>query len=143
MDGIPRITKEDFVKRLGNLCLKSGLSGLPKNEIDQHILLKSAVLLLDRSGSFTEKEVNEKLKAWTANVSQIKELDHVSLRRQLVDTGYLKRDPDGSRYWVASPSPRRDLFEAAVDELDIPKVIETLREEIARRKKEHLARSEG
>ena len=143
MNTVRPITREHFIKRLGELCLRSGLSGLPKNETDQQILLKSAVLMLDRSGSFTEQEINVKLGAWVRNVSQIKELDHVSLRRQLVDTGYLKRDPDGSRYWVAVPGPEPDLFEEAVDGLDIPAVIEALREEIARRKKEHLQKSGG
>lgn len=143
MKDLHSITREHFIKRLGDLCLKSGLSGLPKNESDQQILLKSAVLMLDRSGKFSEPEINERLKAWVRDVSQIKELDHVSLRRQLVDTGYLKREPDGSRYWVAVPGPQPDLFDPTIDQLDIPQVIETLREEIARRKKEHLERSGG
>ena len=30
------------------------------------------------------------------------------LRRSLVDLGYLVREPDGSRYWVAAALPDRE-----------------------------------
>ena len=131
------ITKEIFIKRLGDLCLRSGLSGLPKDEKDQHILLKSAVLLLGQPREFTEKEINAGLDTWVKDVSQIKTLDRVTMRRRLVDTGYLTRSPDGSRYQITRPSPRADLFDPAIDELDILQVIVDAREEIARRKREH------
>ena len=32
------LTRDMFIKRLTNLCLRSGLSGFPKDEIYQHIL---------------------------------------------------------------------------------------------------------
>jgi hypothetical protein len=135
------ITKDRFEKRLAELCLRSGSSGFPKDIFDQHILLKSAVLILGQSGTFSEKEVNEKLEYWVRHISQIKEIDRVTLRRRLVDTGYLVRSKDGSSYQVAQPSPKPGWFDAAVDQLDVEQVIEAARSEIARRKKEYLEKS--
>jgi hypothetical protein len=135
------IPNEYFIKRLGELCLKSGLPGFPKSDLDQQILLKSAVLTLGRSGSFTESEINEKLDYWVKHISQIKNLDRVTLRRRLVDTGYLSREGNGSSYQVVQPGPRPGLFDEAVDQVDPAEAIRMAREEIERRKREYLERS--
>jgi hypothetical protein len=135
------ITKEYFVRRLIDLCLKSGLQGFPKDERDQHILLKSAVLMIGSGNNFTEKEINDKLDIWVKDVSQIKNIDRVTLRRRLVDTGYLTRSKDGSSYQVSQPGPRSDLYESAIDQIDPAEIITTAREEIARRKKEYLEKA--
>jgi hypothetical protein len=139
------VTKAYFSKRLAELCLKSGLSDFPKDEIDQHILLKSAVLMIGPAENLTEKEINARLEAWIDEVSHIKYIDRAALRRRLVDTGYLRRSTDGSLYQVPQPGPRPGLFEADIDQLDIPQVIADAREETARRKREYLekARSQG
>lgn len=137
------ITQEYFIKRLADLCLKSGLAGFPKDETNLHILLKSAVITLGRSDQFTEKEVNAKLETWVKDISQMKGMDHVSMRRMLVDTGYLTRNGDGTSYRVSQPSPRPDLFDAAIDQLDIRKEIDAARAEIARRKQAFLQKSKG
>lgn len=143
MNGNQPITKDHFVKRLGELCLKSGMAGFPKDETDQHILLKSAILLVGSSGSFTEKEINEKLEVWVRDISQMKEIDRVSLRRRLVDTGYLIRSKDGASYQVAVPGPQASLFAADIDQLDVFQIITTAREEIARRKQAYMAKAKG
>ncbi len=137
------VTKDHFTKRLGELCLRSGSSGFPKDLVDQHILLKSAAMLLGGAESFTEKEINEKLEYWVSYISQIKDLDRVTLRRRLVDTGYLVRSKDGSTYQVAAPGPKPDWFDAAIDQLDITQVIEAAREEISRRKREYQQKAKG
>lgn len=135
------ISKEHFLKRIGDLCLRSGLSGFPKNEADQHILLKSAVLVLGAAETFTEKEINERLDTWINQVSQNKAIDRITLRRRLVDTGYLSRSKDGACYQVAQPGPQTVEFEAAINQLDMLAVITAAREEMARKKREYLERS--
>jgi hypothetical protein len=137
------INKAYFTKRLGDLCLKSGLPEFPKNDRDQQILLKSAMLMVGQSGSFSEKEVNAILQNWISSVCQIKTLDYVTLRRYLVDAGYLTRSKDGSSYEVVQPGPGADLFETDIDQLDPVEVIAAAREEIARRKREYMERSKG
>lgn len=137
------MTKDQFIKRLTNLCLRSGLAVFPKDGIDQHILLKSAVLLIGNTGQLTEKEINEKLQLWTLQVCQIKNFDWVTLRRALVDAGYITRSSDGTRYQVAQPGPQPQRFDASIDQLEIVSVIEHAREEIERRKQAYLEKSKG
>jgi hypothetical protein len=143
MTNIQTNNSEQFSKRLANLCLRSGLTGMPKDEIDQHILLKSAVLLIHASGPLTEKEINEKLQVWLTQVCVIKNFDRVTLRRWLVDTGYLSRNSDGSSYQVAQPAPRPDLFDPSVDQIDILETIQAAREEMERRKQAFLNKARG
>ncbi len=138
------VTKEFFSKRLADLCLKSGLLDLPKDMTERHILLKSAILMIGKPGtSFTEKEVNEKLELWFLEVGQIKYLDSVTIRRNLVDAGYLTRSKDGATYQVSQSGPKSIMFDPSVDQLDIAQVISTAREEMARRKREYLEKQKG
>ena len=119
------------------MILKSGLSGFPKDEVDQHILLKSIILVLGKAEIFTEREINERIQYWILAISGMKKMDHSTLRRWLVDSGYLTRNPDGSRY-QAAPGSRAHLFDPAIDQVDIPQVLQAARDEIEQRKKAFL-----
>ena len=136
------ITSKHFSKRLADLCLKSGLQDLPKDLTDQHILLKSAILMVGQpSSSFTEKEVTARLQRWYLEAGPFQFLDPVTIRRALVDTRYLTRSRDGSMYQVSQPGPMTVLFDKQVDRLDIPQVLATARDEIERRKREYMEKS--
>lgn len=141
MDNSKIITTEQFIKRTSELCLKSGMSGLPKDESDQHILLKSMMLAFDAQEKYSEQEVNEKLAYWCSHISQIKDLDHVTLRRRLVDTGYLIRSSDGSSYQAALSGPFQPIFEEGILQVDLEAVLQAKKEEIERRKQEFMARN--
>lgn len=141
MAGEQIVTREHFIKRVVDLCVRSGLKGFPKDEVDLHILLKSAVLVVGSGNSLTEKQINERLERWILLVGQMKEIDRVTLRRRLVDTGYLTRSTDGSNYQVSQAGPRPQLFDPAIDQVDIPEVIRAAKEEIARRKREYLEKA--
>lgn len=134
------MTSEQFTNRLVSLCLRSGLSGMPKDETDRHILLKSAVILIGSTGPLTEKEINERLQTWLDQVCTIKNFDRVTLRRWLVDTGYLIRDGLGINYRIGLPGPRPDLFDPAVDQIDLVATIRAAREEIELKKQTYLAK---
>lgn len=131
------ITKEIFSRRIAELILKSGLSGFPKDEADQHILLKSIVLGMGKAEIFNEKEINERIQYWILSVAHMKMMDHSTLRRWLVDSGYLTRSSDGSRY-QAAPGSRAQFFTPDVDEIDVLQVLQSAREEIEQRKKAFL-----
>ena len=137
------VTQDQFIKRLTNLCLRSGLAGFPKDDLDQQILLKSAILLVGSGDAFSEKEINEKLEIWVTRVCPIQFFDRVTLRRYLVDSGYLIRSSDGARYQVAQPGPRPGFFDAAVEQLDILQVLQSARDEIERKKREYLSKAKG
>ena len=85
MSSNDEISLSDFKKRLIAICLSGGGRGMPKKPRDQQILLKSVVLTLNDSHVYTEKELDLNLKSWLTNIGSSIELDHVTLRRHLVD----------------------------------------------------------
>lgn len=132
------ITCEQFKKRLVDLCVQSGLSGLPHRLRDRHILLKSMVLGMSSKETYTEKEIDEKLKLWLNTVGQSINVDHVTLRRQLIELSYLERNRDGSDYRLCISGPAHTVFEPAVEEVDVYEVITTNKELIEQRKQDYL-----
>ena len=117
------ITADAFRERLVELCLKSGMAGFPRRPRDRHILLKSVALTLDVRATYTEQQVDRKLTSWLGDVGRSIGIDRVNLRRLLVEEGYIGRERDGSRYWVAALGPSRGAFEPRfepqIDELDV------------------------
>lgn len=129
------ISRSYFEKRLIDLCVRSGMTEFPKKATDQHILLMSAALTLRGDEAYTEAEINEKLTAWLEDICPIAQLDFVTLRRALVDEGYLLRPADGSRYELAAEGPAQSRFEEGVGAVDVAAVIAAGREDIERRRR--------
>jgi hypothetical protein len=140
MSSLQMVSKEYFIKRISDLCLRSGMSGFPKDDVDQQILLKSVALSFGQSNVLSEPEVNEKLKFWINRISQIKGIDHSALRRWLVDGGYLTRNKDGSNYQVAA-GQRPQLFDAAVEEVNVAETVAAALEEKERRKRAFMEKA--
>jgi DNA-binding CsgD family transcriptional regulator len=69
------------------------LSRIPRKEKEKLVLLKRVVTLFDAEREYSEIEVSELLR----DVHE----DFASLRRYLVDYGFMKRSPDGKAYSVA------------------------------------------
>lgn len=67
------------------------LRSIPSKQGKKDGVLQLVVQSFDKDVSYTEKEVNERLKALYA--------DYATLRRDLIDGGYLKRTDDGKSYW--------------------------------------------
>jgi DNA-binding MarR family transcriptional regulator len=65
----------------------------PEKYKDQRPLLGYLATKFEAGRSYTEKQVNEVLQ------EQITFDDYVTLRRGLIDLGFLGREADGSRYW--------------------------------------------
>lgn len=140
MTGEP-ISTTVFIKRLTDLCTKSGMSDFPKGIQEQHILLKSAAVMLEPGRVYTEKEINEILERWVTEVSGIKFMDRVTMRRQMVDTGYLERSNDGASYRVVRAGSGMVSFDPGVDDLDPVQVILNARQEKEQRKREYQDRA--
>lgn len=139
MEGNNVLTVAFFAKRLADLCLRSGMSGLPRDEASRHVLFTSMVATLPVETPLDQSVVDARLAHWI-ETSGIKELDHVTLRRYLVDAGYLCRRVDGTGYRVVADPPGRPRCEPGVVDLDLAAVLRARREEVARRKAEYLAR---
>jgi hypothetical protein len=89
------ITETENTKILQDY-FKMGLEGplmqFPRKEKKKIIILRHLIKMFDSSKEYTEKEVNEVLKVVFA--------DFVTLRRYLIEYGFMDRHEDGSKYWV-------------------------------------------
>lgn len=132
------VTAEEFKRRLVVLCVKSGITGLPRKQRDRQIILKSVVLTMDRTAEYTETEINEILTAWLEEVGGTINLDYVELRRRLVDQEFLGRNPGGFRYWVAISSRQHLAFDPETENLDVLDVVRTGIADIEDRKRQYL-----
>lgn len=89
----PAQDAEDLLRKL----LRPGrLQGFPSHPDRRDTVLAVAAGALVRRHPYAEEEVNELLIDWLTSVRA--RIDHVTLRRRMVDCGFLKRTRDGSRY---------------------------------------------
>src|SRR5262245_10387466 len=114
-NAILTISSEEFSKRLAQLCHTARTIELPRRRRDRHILLKSLSLYFDRERSYSEIEVNNQIEKWLSEVGQSLEIDHVTLRRTLVDEAYLHRSDNGGDYGRERPTDTPFSFAADVD----------------------------
>ncbi len=131
------ISSQVFTKRLVALCTSGGGRGMPSHPRDLQILLKSMSLCFASQENYTEQQVNELLQAWLRDVGQHVEIDHATLRRYLVDTGYLKRDKAGQSYQLVEDW-QKEFFEPEVERLVPAALIEEARQRALARKKAFL-----
>ena len=111
------------------------LEGFPKNPDDLSIVLAVAATVLARRRPYAESEVNEVLGDWLD--SACADIDHVTLRRRLVDCGFLKRTTNGSRYFLNYGRVVEVLGDPAV-EVDVGAIIEDIVIERQERKEAFL-----
>lgn len=74
------------------------LTQLPNKQKKLLVILRWLATLFEPDRRYSEAEVNEVLKNVYAE-------DFVSLRRDLVDMGYLRRERGGGKYWLAPAEP--------------------------------------
>ena len=91
-------TQRDAEELLGRLLHSGRFEGFPKNPHHLDTVLAVAAGTLDRRRPYAEREINDALAEWLASVRA--DIDHVTLRRRMVDCGFLKRRTDGSRYFL-------------------------------------------
>lgn len=79
------------------------LSRWPYKFVVQRLAMWGLWLRFDSNRSYTEREVNDILKAWTTYG------DHVTPRRELVEMKLLGRKPDCSAYWKEPQRPTDEV----------------------------------
>ncbi len=132
---MPHLTTTQFTDRFVSLVL--GARDLPKKPADRHILFVSAILRLEPGRQYTESELNDELAKWTSLFGRNFGLDHVTLRRFLVDEGYLKRDPYGKSYELdADHLPY--TFDPTMREMDLEELIVEARRTREAKKQQYL-----
>jgi hypothetical protein len=134
------ITDSQFRERFTTLFFSG--QDLPKKPIDRHIVYISAVIGLQPDRKYTERELNEELQKWTLLFGQRYNLDHVTLRRYLIDERYLQRDASGTSYELAT-TDRPYTFDRSLVGLDLAALIDAAKQDREMKKRQHLDRASG
>jgi hypothetical protein len=125
------MTTNAYIERLGALAPRQGLSlgGMHSaSPVDFALMLAAAARSFEPAHVYTERDVNHRLRAWLAGVGAMLAVDHVELRRWLVDTGVLTRDGFGRAYILGTPSPAISTVMAALAGHDLDGIARTARE---------------
>jgi hypothetical protein len=99
----------NVIARFHKLAIKRGLTLgalLDASPQDFDLLLCAMRREFSAGRDYAERDVNEILKSWLASAGGMLDVDHVELRRWLVDLRILARDPYGQSY-VLAPMPER------------------------------------
>ncbi len=83
---------DEVIQALFPQGMAGPLLRFPKKEKQKIIVLRQLIRRFELNRKYTEKEVNE--------ILQRAFHDYVTLRRYLIEYGFLDRYPDGSCYWV-------------------------------------------
>ncbi len=132
---MPDITESLFKNRFPALILGGG--GYPKKQLDRHILLISAARGLETGRTYSEIQINELLQGWSNLFGDNFGLDHVTLRRYLVDEKYFEREANGISYTVTAGKSTYS-WDPAIAALDIEALVQEARTEREHRKQAFL-----
>jgi len=131
-----------MVTKAGNEAAQE-LQELQQAESDRHSFrYRSIVQTLDVTKNYSERMLNAELQQWLFEVGGGMDIDHVTLRRYLVDEGYLVRDAKGSAYTVNLTGRGHIGFEETVAAIDSLTVIQAAKSRVAARKREQSVRSQ-
>jgi hypothetical protein len=92
--------REKAHRDLKRLLANGPLTAVPKRPSDQGLLVAMAASQFETQRTYRESDVNEKLKAWLRTFCEPLGIDHVTLRRLLVDSRLMSRTSSGSMYRV-------------------------------------------
>ena len=90
--GIEQEEREKVLKTYFKKGLDAGIETIPSKEKKKLIILQHILTRFEKERRYSEKEVNEVLKGV--------HVDFVSLRRHLIEYGFMERSDDGASYWV-------------------------------------------
>ena len=127
---------ESAQRTLGRLLANGPLTALPKRPGDQQLIAMLAASRFRVGETYLEGEVNDLLAGWLQSISEPYGIDHVTLRRLLVDSRLLVRTTSGSTYHV-NPAKAGEI--AAITAVDPAVILAGVRSNRDRRKQEHRA----
>lgn len=91
-----KITEEEYEKAVKKYFpdgVQGRLSAFSMQEKYKIVVLREIIKRFDRDRTYSEKQVNEILK-------NVYEYDYATIRRYLIEYGFMDRKDDGSEYWV-------------------------------------------
>ena len=81
--------------------------------------------------------MNGVIEKWLSDAGQSLEIDHVTLRRTLVDEAYLTRAVGGATYELGKSSNIQFSFSEDISTIDVELLIREAMQEIARRRERY------
>ena len=118
MPGEPeRIPAALAASRLRALASGGVGPGFPRRRRDLWILLHAAAQALG-DAPLSETALNDRLMFWLASLGPRVIVDHVTVRRALVDEGFAERDASGAAYRRSSAYERNVIFEEAAGDAE-------------------------
>jgi len=135
------ISAAQFEERLAAICLGGAGSAFPRRSRDRHILYRSIIQMLDHARRYSEADLNDALQQWLLEIGSCLDIDHVTLRRYLIDEQYLSRDANGNAYQVNPAGSSLVEFEPAIASIDPFAVIQAAKDRVAERKRNQSLRA--
>jgi len=135
------ISAAQFEERLAAICLGGAGTAFPRRMRDRHILYRSIIQRLDLARKYPEGELNEALQQWLLDIGTSLDIDHVTLRRYLIDERYLSRDANGNAYQVNPAGSNFVEFDPSIAAIDPFMVIQAARDRVAERKRNSSLRA--
>jgi GNAT superfamily N-acetyltransferase len=124
------MTTNAYLDRIQALAPREGLSlGAMHgaSRADFALLMAAAALTFASGRTYSEREINEGLRQWLAGPGSMLAVDHVELRRWLVDMGVFTRDGYGRAYERATPPPEIDEAMVNLEGHDLDAVVREAR----------------
>lgn len=114
------VTHSAFVQRFPALVLDQRTP--PRKRAALLTMLVGAMTALEIAKPYGERSLNQRLMAWSQQFSNAMRLDHVTLRRLLVDEGCLLRDRAGATYVLYARTPVF-AYDASIRALDLAALV--------------------
>lgn len=121
---------------LQRLLANGPMTGWPQRPADAELIVRMAAMRFEPDRTYREGEVNELLESWLATFAAPFGIDHVTLRRELVDARLLSRDTAGRGYRV-NEARHRELAADEANRLEPAAVLAEVRAEREERKRRH------
>jgi len=103
---------------------------------DAALVLAAAAAAFKPDRAYTEPEVNDILRDWLAHAGAMLDVDHVELRRWLVDSRLLDRDGFGRAYRRGATTSEAGALAAALEDHDLNRIAHDARERDAAARRE-------
>ena len=118
------ITADEYARRIAVWCGKGrSYDQLPRKQKDRWILLHALSRVVGEDESLSEAMINVRIEGWLAGIGKTIRMDPVSLRRELIDRGFLERDRAGTSYRVSTRYRGFVTIEEAAGKLDLEAII--------------------
>ncbi len=128
------LSKQEPQRTLERLLANGPLTGWPRRPDDQALLVRLTAARFEAGRDYREAEVNDVVKEWLATFSAEFGIDHVTMRRALVDARLLVRDKSGALYRL-DDAKQREL--APLRTVEPGAILKQVQEGREARKREH------